>query len=295
MADKLLSCPFCGAGADLHISRIPRSTAFRIRCECGAQMEWIGSDIDEHRVRAGITTAWNRRTRPEGTVTLPASALEHDVLVVGDLRRRIAELEALLVGQPHPSAVPAGWRLVPVEPTPAMLDAYAGTRPADDHVDFAHEDRVDAAQQVYHAMVSAAPPSPSAWRPMETQSTIADWADGVFGPHQGPVPPLLRSINELVEACIAAGISQQEFRARVDAEFVRQVKKGATADLTNLPAEVAGTVIVLYRVAQAAGFDLHAAVDAEMRKNRGRERFAKGDGTGHHLPTPPAPAEEGER
>ncbi len=240
--------------------------------------------------RVVIVPAEALRSRPEGAVTMLASALEHDAQVVGDLRRRIAELEARLVGQPHPSAVPEGWRLVPVEPTPEILDAMR-TDP-----DGSKRDIPDAyLRWVYHAAVSTDPPAPSVWRPMETQSTIADWADGVFGPHQGPVPPLLRSINELVEACIAAGISQQEFRARVDAEFVRQVKKGAAADLTNLPAEVAGTVIVLYRVAQAAGFDLHAAVDAEMRKNRGRQWFAKGDGTGHHLPAPPAPEEEGGR
>lgn len=129
--------------------------------------------------------------------------------------------------------------------------------------------------------------------PGETQASITAWADTVFGQHQGPVPPLLRAINELVEACIAAGISEKEVMQRVQGEFARQFRKGAIKDLSNLPAEVAGTAIVLFRVAQAGGFDLQDAINTEMQKNRGRQWFAKGDGTGHHIPAALPPADGG--
>lgn len=121
-------------------------------------------------------------------------------------------------------------------------------------------------------------------RPHESQETIAAWADNVFGPHAGPALPLLRAFNELVEAAIAAGLSQDMVQDRISSEWERQAAKGATADQSNLPSEVAGTVIVLYRVAQAAGFDLHDAIDAEMQKNRSRQQFTRGDGTGSHVP-----------
>ncbi|NUB15468.1 hypothetical protein GAY28_24500 [Azospirillum brasilense] len=121
-------------------------------------------------------------------------------------------------------------------------------------------------------------------KPLETQVTIAAWADSVFGSHAGPALPLLRAFNELVEAAIAAGLSQDVVQDRISSEWERQIAKGATADQRNLPSEVAGTVIVLYRVAQAAGFDLLEAIDTEMQKNRSRQHFAKGDGTGSHIP-----------
>lgn len=190
------------------------------------------------------------------------------------------------LSQPPAVAVTEGW------PTAKMVAAGA-EEVANYYDDGSDQKHREVARFAFKAMVSAAPPAPQA--EAETQATIAAWADSVFGQSQGPVPPLLRAINELVEACIAASISVADIHRRVESEFARQMKKGATADPAALPSEVAGTVIVLYRVAQAAGFDLHQAVDAEMRKNRGRQWFAKGDGTGHHLPAPPQGAEKARR
>lgn len=65
-----------------------------------------------------------------------------------DQRLALGELRALLTAQPQASAaqsapvVPEGWRLVPVEPTPAMLVAYM---------------EADGAIKRWKAMLAAAP------------------------------------------------------------------------------------------------------------------------------------------
>ncbi len=40
---------------------------------------------------------------------------------------------------------------------------------------------------------------------METQQTINEWCNQRFGEPTGPVPPMLRVIDEMVEACMAVG------------------------------------------------------------------------------------------
>lgn len=126
-------------------------------------------EMDVENARAAVALVGERvviapvgALHPEGAVTLPASALEHDALVVGGLRRRVAELEAQLA-QPHPSAVP-------VEPTEDQRDAgrHAFT------VTHRYSDTDDSLAAVYRAMVSAAPPAPSAWRPIETAPKTRD-------------------------------------------------------------------------------------------------------------------------
>ena len=82
--NTILPCPFCGGNA---INSQVAGTA-TVECrDCRAMITIIGGTT-------AVIAEWNRRTHPDGTVTLPASVLEHDALVVGDLRRRIAELEA---------------------------------------------------------------------------------------------------------------------------------------------------------------------------------------------------------
>lgn len=127
MSAPLKPCPFCGAGVDLHLSRIPRQTAFRIRCaSCGSQMEWSGSDLDEVRIRAGIVAAWNRRApsqgpAPEGWRDI-ASLIErdicelpgdddpeHDESLVPSLSALRGILEDRLAPLPQPPAAD-GWR-----------------------------------------------------------------------------------------------------------------------------------------------------------------------------------------
>lgn len=188
---------------------------------------------------------------------------------------------ALLMGQTTPSGDYLDSRFPPLRIWPWSRNWWKPTTPRRDLVKaaaliIAEGDRMDRAAG-----------TPAASR--ETQSTIAQWGDEAFGPAVGTKRPLLRAVNELVEALIEAGVHECDVIQRVKDEFARQRAKGKAPDPSvepdrgNLASEVAGTVIVLYRVAHAAGFDLHDAIDAEMAKNRGRKRFAKGDGTGHHV------------
>lgn len=137
------------------------------------------------------------------------------------------------------------------------------------------DDMLDGAAR---AVIALLQPRIEAAEGHETQATVTAWQDTVFGPPHGPAAPLMRAINEMVEACISLGIERGQFLDRVNTEYDRQIAKGATVDPGNLPSEVAGVVTILYRVAQAAGFDLQQAVNAEMRKNRGRTAFSGGDG-----------------
>jgi len=114
--------------------------------------------------------------------------------------------------------------------------------------------------------------------PHETQPSIDAWQVTAFGPHAGVRSPMLRVVNEVVEALIACGVEEEVAVARLRAEWARQRGKGATEDADNLASELAGICIVLCRVASCAGIDLQQAVDAEMAKNRHRTHFAAGSG-----------------
>lgn len=54
---------------------------------------------------------------------------------------------------------------------------------------------------------------------------------------------------------------------------------------TNMEAlvEAADIVILLYDWAQRNGFDLHAAIDFKMERNRRRDWVIQSDGTGRHV------------
>lgn len=112
----------------------------------------------------------------------------------------------------------------------------------------------------------------------EDHDSIRTWQESVWGPVQGVRPPMMRALNEVAEACIACGIEEEDAVSRLRLEYARQRAKGSGEDLGNLPSELAGIVVVLHRVAAAAGADLDAAVEAEMAKNRTRTKFAGGCG-----------------
>ena len=121
----------------------------------------------------------------------------------------------------------------------------------------------------------------------ETVASITSWARDTFGEPKGVQRPLLRLVNEVVEACIAAGLTHDVVQARVSKEWVRQLQKGATADPEALGPELAGIFVLLCRVADAASIPLRAAVDDEMERNRERSVFSRGDaGNAVVLPSP---------
>ena len=92
---------------------------------------------------------------------------------------------------------------------------------------------------------------------METQVSISAWATATFGK-----PANLELIID-------------RFLEEVD-----ELQSGAATDLAD---ECADCLVVLYQVAETAGFDLHDAVDKKMVKNRNRRWNTKGDGVGQHI------------
>lgn len=97
---------------------------------------------------------------------------------------------------------------------------------------------------------------------IETQQSIAEWANRTFG----PAPSLAR---------IAARANEE----------MAELLRAATADRSSLVLveEAADVVIVLYRLAHASGYDLDAMVDAKMRENRTRDWKVDGTGHGYHV------------
>jgi hypothetical protein len=116
---------------------------------------------------------------------------------------------------------------------------------------------------------------------IEDRNSIKAFHDGAFGPPTGPVAPMLRAVNEIAEALVALGVPEDVAVERLRKEYARQIGRGTKENIDDLPSELAGVVIVLMRVAQAAGFDLFAAVDEEMRRNRRRTSFSDGNGDAH--------------
>lgn len=93
---------------------------------------------------------------------------------------------------------------------------------------------------------------------VETQRSIAEWADQTFG----PAPSLAR---------IAARANEEM------AELLRGATAGA--EPAALVEEAADVTIILYRLVRNAGGDLHDAIDGKMAVNR--QRQWRKDGTGH--------------
>lgn len=100
---------------------------------------------------------------------------------------------------------------------------------------------------------------------METQRSIADWAEQTFGP--------------------AVYLARVGARANEEmAELLRKLT-AAEIDLDGIAEEAADVVIVLYRLAHLTGRDLNAEVNAKMAINRAREWKMTGDGHGYHKRT----------
>lgn len=114
----------------------------------------------------------------------------------------------------------------------------------------------------------------------EDQSSIGAWIDDTFPGGVAYSPrKAIRALEEVVELCIAAGANKEEISAAVKKAF----DENKEPNPTKVPEEVADVVIVLYGLAHLDSFDLHAQVDAKMRKNRLRKWKPNGDGTGYHI------------
>lgn len=110
-------------------------------------------------------------------------------------------------------------------------------------------------------------------RVSETQASIGQWADSVFGPVTSLPRAVERAAEELKELHEAAEAGHEPATMIVEA-----------ADVT----------IVLMRFAEAIGQNLFAAVDAKMVRNRAREWRSDGTGHGYHTKEAPTPPSRGE-
>lgn len=99
--------------------------------------------------------------------------------------------------------------------------------------------------------------------PSETQSTISKWAETTFGTASSNARVAARANEEM-------------------AELLRVL----TADDTNVAdasKEIADVFIVLYRLADRMGVDIHEVIDQKMAVNRAREWKRDGTGHGYHV------------
>lgn len=93
----------------------------------------------------------------------------------------------------------------------------------------------------------------------ETQETITDWAASVFGPAQSNLRIAIRANEEMAELLRCLSVNDHHPMA---------------------PEELADVVIILYRLADCLGVNLHSVVDAKMSVNRTQRTWER-DGSGH--------------
>ena len=96
----------------------------------------------------------------------------------------------------------------------------------------------------------------------ETQKSMTEWADEMFG----PAPSLAR---------IAARANEEM------AELIRAVTSDTPTQ--HIGEEIADVVIILNRLASVAGLNLNNAIDTKMQTNRHREWRRDGTGHGYHV------------
>lgn len=96
---------------------------------------------------------------------------------------------------------------------------------------------------------------------METQKSVAEWAEETFGPAKDPSVLVTRAMTEMEE-------------------LLEAVQEG---DMTELGKEAADVTILLWRLMEQHGLDLSEEVTKKMQENRARRWQAKGDGTGKHI------------
>lgn len=99
---------------------------------------------------------------------------------------------------------------------------------------------------------------------LETQMTISMWAEQIFGPVSSNARVAARANEEMAE-----------------------LLRALTADDNHPKAieEIADIFIVLYRLADRMGIDIHSEVNRKMAVNRGRKWAMDNTGHGYHVQT----------
>jgi len=145
--------------------------------------------------------------------------------------------------------------------------------------------------------------------PLETQTTIGEWANQTFGGSGDPLSPrhCIRLLEEVVELWLAAGASQSDVSVAVarelgdpeapspeELEYLSNRKFGISnpelvawyeshPNLAKVPEEMADCEIVLRVLAHRRDIDLQSEVDKKMKINRYRRWKLNNDGTGYHV------------
>lgn len=96
---------------------------------------------------------------------------------------------------------------------------------------------------------------------LETQKSIASWAEETFGSVEDPAILVKRAKVEL-----------EELLEATEASDTREIGK-----------ETADVAILLYRLLELHGLSFEDEVSAKMAVNRARQWKPKGDGTGSHI------------
>jgi NTP pyrophosphatase (non-canonical NTP hydrolase) len=96
----------------------------------------------------------------------------------------------------------------------------------------------------------------------ETQRSVAAWAAETFGPASSNARVAARANEEMAELLRVLTVDDEHPKA---AE------------------EIADVVIVLYRLAECFGIDLHGEIDRKMQVNRSREWKLDATGHGYHV------------
>ena len=95
----------------------------------------------------------------------------------------------------------------------------------------------------------------------ETQATINDWIERTFGAAGSNLSVAARANEEMAELLMGLAVDDEHPKALE---------------------ECADIVIILYRLAERLGGDLHEAVNAKMAINRGRS-WNVANGHGYHI------------
>jgi NTP pyrophosphatase (non-canonical NTP hydrolase) len=101
---------------------------------------------------------------------------------------------------------------------------------------------------------------------VESQRLISDWAAETFGPVSSNVRVAVRANEEMAELLRALSADDNSPKAA---------------------AEIADVFIVLYRLAECLGVDIHEEVDRKMAINRAREWRLDATGHGYHVRATP--------
>jgi NTP pyrophosphatase (non-canonical NTP hydrolase) len=98
---------------------------------------------------------------------------------------------------------------------------------------------------------------------LETQQTISKWANETFGPVGSNQRVAIRANEEMAELLRTLSIDDNDAEKAIE--------------------EVADIFIVLYRLVDRMGGDVHAAIDKKMMINRQRRWHLDGSGCERHI------------